>query len=273
MPADSNDKEFVAALARGLEVIEAFDAEHNTLTLSQAATRAGLAPATARRSLHTLKQLGYVRQVGRQFMLSARVLALGSAYMRSAQIEELVVPEIRSIVDTFGDASSVGVLDGSDVLYIAHISRQTAIRPAASMGVRYPAYATSMGRIMLAHGSKAERDRYFATTQPRALTDATVTARAEFERIFEQARRDGFVTTVDQLDYGITALAVPIRNAQNEVVAALNSSGYSGRVSPKNLIADRFGALQQSARRIEENLRKYPSLGHSLVSPRGRASG
>jgi IclR family pca regulon transcriptional regulator len=66
---------------------------------------------------------------------------------------------------------------------------------------------------------------------------------------------------------------VPIRNAQDEVVAALNSSGYSGRVSPKNLIADRFGALQQSARRVEENLRKYPSLAHSLVSPRGRASG
>jgi IclR family pca regulon transcriptional regulator len=260
--------EFVEALARGLRVIEAFDGEHSEMTLSEVAALTQLSPATARRCLHTLEALGYVRRAGRRFVLSARVLTLGTAYSRAAQIEEMIVPEIRALVETFGDAASVGVLDRGDILYIAHISRQKAVRMTAAVGVRYPAYANSMGRVLLAFLDEAARDAYFKTAQLRKLTDATVTSRRELERIFAEIRRTAYVTVVDQLDYGITALAIPVRGPDGAVVAALNTSGYTGRITPRRLIDERLAILREAAARIERRLVQYPALATSALAPR-----
>lgn len=267
------DGEFVEAIARGLAVIEAFDSDHGEMTLSEVAMRTGMSPATARRCLHTLEALGYMRRVGRRFVPSARVLALGMAYSRAAQIEEMIVPEIRALVEAYGDAASVGVLDGGDILYIAHISRQKAVRMTAAVGVRYPAYANSMGRVLLAYLDEAARDAYFRTAQLRKLTDVTVTSRRELERIFADIRRNGYVTVVDQLDYGITALAVPIRSPAGVVVAALNTSGYTGRVTPKQLIDERLPSLRDAAARIERRLVQYPALADSALTSRLPARG
>jgi IclR family pca regulon transcriptional regulator len=261
--------EFVEAIARGLRVIEAFDREHPEMTLSEVAALTQLSPATARRCLHTLEALGYVRRAGRRFVLSARVLTLGTAYSRAAQIEEMIVPEIRALVETFGDAASVGVLDGGDILYIAHISRQKAIRMTAAVGVRYPAYANSMGRVLLAFLDERARDAYFKTAQLRKLTDATVISRRELERIFAEIRRTDYVTVVDQLDYGITALAIPVRGPDGTVIASLNTSGYTGRITPRRLIDERLPALRAAAARIEGRLVQYPALATSALAPRG----
>ena len=261
--------EFVEAIARGLRVIEAFDREHPEMTLSEVAALTQLSPATARRCLHTLEALGYVRRAGRRFVLSARVLTLGTAYSRAAQIEEMIVPEIRALVETFGDAASVGVLDGGDILYIAHISRQKAIRMTAAVGVRYPAYANSMGRVLLAFLDERARDAYFKTAQLRKLTDATVTSRRELERIFAEIRRTDYVTVVDQLDYGITALAIPVRGPDGTVIASLNTSGYTGRITPRRLIDERLPTLRAAAARIEGRLVQYPALATSALAPRG----
>ncbi|HEX2114857.1 MAG TPA: IclR family transcriptional regulator C-terminal domain-containing protein [Alphaproteobacteria bacterium] len=263
-----DEGEFVEAIARGLRVIEAFDGEHSEMTLSEVAAVTRLPPATARRCLHTLEALGYVRRVGRRFVLSARVLSLGTAYTRAAQIEEMIVPEIRALVETFGDAASVGVLDGGDILYVAHISRQKAVRMTAAVGVRYPAYANSMGRVLLAFLDDAARDAYFASAQLRKLTDATVTSRRELERIFAEVRRVDYVTVVDQLDYGITALAIPIRGPTGSVVAALNTSGYTGRITPRRLIDERLATLREAGARIERKLVQYPALADSALAPR-----
>jgi IclR family pca regulon transcriptional regulator len=260
--------EFVEAIARGLRVIEAFDGEHAEMTLSEVAAITQMSPATARRCLHTLEALGYVRRSGRRFVLSARVLSLGTAYTRAAQIEEVIVPEIRALVETFGDAASVGVLDRGDILYIAHISRQKAVRMTAHVGVRYPAYANSMGRVLLAFLDEKGRDALFAAAQLRKLTDATVTSRRELERIFAEIRRVDYVTVVDQLDYGITALAIPIRGPAGEVVAALNTSGYTGRITPRRLIDERLATLREAASRIEGKLLQYPALAASALAPR-----
>jgi IclR family pca regulon transcriptional regulator len=265
------DADFVDALARGLSVIEAFDSRRSEMTLSEVAAVTALAPATARRCLHTLEALGYVRRAGRRFVLGARVLTLGTAYTRAAQIEEMIVPEIGALVESYGDAASVGVLDGGDILYIAHLSRQKAVRMTAAVGVRYPAYANSMGRVLLAFLDDVARKAYFAAAQLRKLTDATVTSRRELERIFAEIRRTGFVTVVDQLDYGITALAIPIRSPAGEVVAALNTSGYTGRVTPRQLVDERLAALRAAATRIERKLVQYPALTYSALTARPQA--
>jgi IclR family pca regulon transcriptional regulator len=264
MSSRTQDKEFVDALARGFAVLECFDAAHAELTLSEVARRTRLTAATARRCLHTLVRLGYVHKVDNRFLLSARVLALGSGYLRAAHVDDALMPELRRLVGLFGDASSVAVLSGADVLYVAHVSEQRGVRPVANVGVTYPAHATSLGRVLLAGLAAGDLDRVLAGTRLDRLTEATCTDPGELRRLIAAAQRQGYATAVDQLAYGVTSLAVPIRGARGEVVAALNSSGYTGRISIDAMIGQRLEELRVSARRIAELLQRYPALYHSL---------
>jgi IclR family pca regulon transcriptional regulator len=263
--------EFVEALAKGLSVIEAFDQGHAEMTLSEVARRAGVTPAAARRSLHTLTALGYVCHVNRRFMLSARVLLLGAAYLRAAHVEEILLPELVRLVRRFGDAASVTVLDRHDILYIAHHSEQRARRMTAGIGVTYPAYPTSMGRVLLAGLPQDQLDAYLAGLRTEKLTEFTVTDRGKLAAIVARARRKGYATAIDELDYGITAIAVPIRDREGRVVAALNSSGYSGRVGIEEMITARLSELRESAGRISQALARYPTLARSLGAAGGGA--
>ena len=258
-----SDKEFVEALARGLAVIEAFDSENPEMTLSEVAERTGCSPAAARRSLITLVALGYLRKNGRRYVLTPKILLLGAAYFRTAHIEDALIPELRKFVDEFGDASSVGVLSSSNVLYIAHLSAGSGLRPVAGTGATYPAHATSMGRVMLAAGPRQAVEDYLA--QPlRALTDLTVTDPDEFRAVIDQVRADGYATSVDQLAYGVTSIAVPIILPSGETVAAVNSSGYTGRLTPQQLIETRLQPLEQLAKRLAGIFGSYPALLHSI---------
>lgn len=263
---DDRPPEFVEALAKGLTILESFDATHNEMTLSEVARRADLTPAAARRSLITLVALGYVGQVGKRFHLTPKVMGLGSAFYFAAGIEQAFQPELRALVEQFGDASSVASLQGHDVLYVAHYSQQRARRASGVVGARYPAHATSLGRVLLAGLSDDKLDRYFSEVKPVALTNRTVTNREELRRIIYRVRDQGFATTVDELDYGVTALAVPIRGGQGQTVAALNSSGYSGHITPETLVAERLQDLRTIASRLGQNIARNPVLESTLTT-------
>jgi IclR family pca regulon transcriptional regulator len=142
--------EYVEGLARGIAILESFDAAHPEMTLSDVARRCALSPAAARRGLLTLSALGYVGHRDKRFHLRPKVMTLGSTFYFSARIGELLQPELRHLVETFGDAASIGTLDGTEVIYIASVSVQRARRAAAIIGARYPAHATSIGRVLLA---------------------------------------------------------------------------------------------------------------------------
>ncbi|MFI8666395.1 IclR family transcriptional regulator C-terminal domain-containing protein [Qipengyuania sp. NPDC077410] len=264
MTQQRQDKEFVDGLARGLKVIEAFDVDHAEMTLADVARRTALTPATARRSLHTLEQLGYVRCVNKRYLLAPKILSLGSAYMRVAHVEDSLLPELRSIIEKFGDAASVAVLTGPDILYVAHWSEQGGLRPMAGTGVTYPAYATSMGRVLLSGLSSAQLDRYLADVPLRKLTDVTETDPDRLRAVIQDIRKSGHAIVVDQLAYGVTSLAVPILLNGRRPVAAVNTSGYSGRVTPEQLVEERLPALRACATRLAEALLRYPALRHSL---------
>jgi IclR family pca regulon transcriptional regulator len=252
--------EFVEALANGIAILEAFDAAHPEMTLSMVARRVGLSPAAARRSLMTLETLGYVGRRDKMFHLRPKLMALGSAFYFSARIDEILEEDLRGIVEEFGDASSVGSLDGEDVIYVAHASVQRARRATAVTGARYPAYATSMGRVLLAGLPDDALENYLQQVTPKKLTSKTCTAPEGLRAAIMEARREGYATTVDQLDYGITALAVPIRDADGTTIAALNTSGYTGLVTPDQLVKDRLPALQRTASHISHQLTRYPTL-------------
>lgn len=261
---DARPVEFVEALAKGLAVLECFDAEHPEMTLSEIARRVGLSPSAARRSLLTLQALGFVGHTNKRFHLRPKVMSLGSAFYFSARVDEVLQPELQQMVRKFGDASSIATLDGQDVIYIAHYSEQRARRPSASVGARYPAFATSLGRVLLAGLDDEGLDAYFGTLQPAALTSSTVTDKSALRSLILDVRKVNYSTTVDQLDYGITALSVPIRSPGGRTIAALNTSGYSGMVTADSLVANRLQDLRSTAARISQILTRYPAVAHII---------
>jgi IclR family transcriptional regulator, pca regulon regulatory protein len=163
--AEGYDRETVAGLSRGLRVIEAFNEGASQMTLSEVARRASLSPAAARRCLRTLVSLGYIRNINRHYLLSARVLSRGSAYLRSANIESMLMPELRRLVGLFGDTAGIAVLLGTNIIYVANHCTARGLRPVAAAGVTYPAYPTSLGRVLLASLSKRKLDEYFASAK------------------------------------------------------------------------------------------------------------
>lgn len=272
--ADVRNRETVAGLSRGLRVLEAFNEGRAQMTLSEVARLTMLSPATARRSLRTLAALGYVRNIDRHYLLSARVLSLGSAYLRSADIESLLMPELRRLVDMFGDTAGIAVLVDANIIYVAHHCVPRGLRPVAAAGVTYPAYATSLGRMLLASLSEQELDGYFASARFEKFTKLTEINPKRLRASLRQARKDGYATIVDQLFYGVTSLTVPIVDPAGRTIAALNTSTYTGRMTADALIKSRLQELRKSAMELQRIIGSHPALQQALrtAPERGLAS-
>ncbi|MGA7988735.1 MAG: IclR family transcriptional regulator C-terminal domain-containing protein [Candidatus Dormiibacterota bacterium] len=247
--------DYVQSLARGLSVIRAFDAEHPELTLSDVARAAGLTRASARRFLRTLTELGYVRSNGRLFALRPRVLELGYAYLSSMSLHEVALPHLEHLVGELRESSSVSVLDADDVVYIARVPTRRIMTITISVGTRFPAYATSMGRVLLAGQSDEWLDGYFATVELRRLTARTVTdvdaLRAELLLVREQ----GWSFVDEELEEGLRAIAAPIHDLSGRVTAAVNVSSPVSRGSADLVREEFLPHLLATASGIEEDLR------------------
>jgi IclR family pca regulon transcriptional regulator len=259
-----DDGEYINSLARGLSVLRAFTKERPEMTLSEVAAVTELSPAVARRCLHTLVHLGYVGRNGKLFLLRPEVMTFASAFLESMNLEEIVRPHLQEVRDRTGDSSSLAVLSHHDILYLVHVSTNRMIRLAAGVGTRFPAYATSLGRVLLAYHDQQFVDDFLRTATIRAFTDMTVTSITELRGVLKQVRRDGYASIQDELDYGIVSVAVPVFADGGEILAAINCSTATTRISRNEMIQTRLPLLQQAAKRIELELRRYPILAHSV---------
>lgn len=229
MGATSGGGEYVQSLARGLKVIRAFGREPEggdgqvraELSLTEVADRAGLSRATARRLLLTLTEMGYVSQRGRGFELTPKVLELGYSYFASADLPQLIQPVIEGVSAQVGESVSASVLDGGEIVYIARAHIRRIMRINISAGTRLPAYATSMGRVHLAHLPAEEQRRRLEPPLP-ALTDHTLTDPEELLRRLAQVRKQGWSMVEHELELGLRSVAVPVFAPEGHVVAALN---------------------------------------------------
>jgi len=253
------DGDFIQSLERGLAVIRAFDADHPKLSLSEVAASTGLSRAAARRFLRTLISLGYMRAEGSQFALRPKVLELGYAYLSSLTLPEVAMPHLEQLVEQVHESSSVSELDGEDVVYIARVPTKRIMTVAISVGTRFPAYATSMGRVLLAAQPDTWLDSYLASAKLRALTPHTIAdpglLRAELCRIREQ----GWALVDQELEEGLRSIAAPIHDGEGRVIAAMNVSTHAGRRSVEGIIGNLLGPLLRTARLIESDLRASPS--------------
>ena len=246
--------DFVQSLERGLAVIRAFDAEHPELTLSEVARVAGLTRASARRFLRTLCELGYVRSNGRLFALRPRVLELGYAYLSSLSLHEVAQPHLERLVSVLRESSSVSVLDADDVVYVARVPTRRIMTITISVGTRFPAYATSMGRVLLAGQSDEWLDGYFATVELRRLTARTVTDAPALRAELLQVREQGWAFVDEELEEGLRAIAAPINDLSGRVIAAVNVSSPVSRGSADLVRREFLPHLLAAARDIEEDL-------------------
>ena len=243
------------SLDRGLAVIRAFGPDRERLSLSEVARATGLTRAAARRFLLTLVKLGYVRNDGREFSLRPRVLELGYAYLSGLALPEVAMPQLEELSAELHESSSVSVLDGHQIVYVARVAHKRIMTVAISVGTRFPAYATSMGRVLLAGMSEDELDRYLAEATFEAFTSHTVTDPAGLRQIVHDVARQGYAIVDQELEDGLRALAAPIRDASGTVTAAINVSAHASRVSPDAMRAELLPSLLKTARQIETDLK------------------
>jgi IclR family pca regulon transcriptional regulator len=224
--------EYLQSLARGISVLSALGAGPQGLTLSEAAAATGLPRATARRSLLTSVRQGYVATEGHRFRILPRVLELGYARLGQLSLGELAQPHLAAVVRTVHESASMAVLDGQDIRYVARAAAERIMSVDIMIGTRFPAYATSMGRVLLADRPRPERERFLADTRLKALTDYTITDDAALLRVLDGVARDGYALVDQELEEGLRSIAVPVRDPAGFAVAAVNVSMHAARTSP-----------------------------------------
>ncbi|WP_166865973.1 MULTISPECIES: IclR family transcriptional regulator C-terminal domain-containing protein [unclassified Salinibacterium] len=227
--------DFVQSFARGLAVIRAFDGDHPQLTLSEVAARAGIARAAARRFLRTLEALGYVRSDDRAFALTPRVLELGFAYLSSLSIADVAQPHLERLSREVDESVSAAVLDGSDIVYVARVATRRIMSVGITVGTRFPAERTSMGRALL-------------------VATGAVDVSAARARGWE-VHSDGWALVDEELEAGLRAIAAPVRDARGRVVAAVNISTSTARTTLARMRDEFAPALLATTAAIETELR------------------
>jgi IclR family pca regulon transcriptional regulator len=251
--APPRDRQFVQSLERGLSVVRALSAPEPQ-TLSEVARVTGLTRAASRRFLLTLQQLGYVQSSGGRFSLTPRVLELGYAYLSSLTLPEVAQPHLERLSAEIHESSSVSVLDGDDVVYVARVPTRRIMRVAISVGTRFPAHATSMGRVLLAALDPAALDAALARAELRALTPETITDERELRAELDRVRTQGWALVDQELESGLRSVAAPIHDSAGVVAAAINVSANATRTGVEELKATLLPPLLATAEAIERDL-------------------
>lgn len=250
-PAENRD--FVTALARGLDVLRVCAQERDGITLAAVAQRVDLPRAAARRALLTLVATGYLTQSGRLFQVTPRVLDL-SAGMKDLPLPRLAQPILNGLSQTLGESASLAILDGMDILYIARTETRRILAVDLSIGARLPAWCTSMGRVLLAALPDDERPRHMPATLD-ARTSRTITDPAALADLFSQIRHDGYCIQDQELETGLRSVAAPVCGPDGRVVAALNVSTQATRTPMRDLRKFVVPAVVDAAMAVSRALR------------------
>ncbi|MBE1593595.1 IclR family transcriptional regulator C-terminal domain-containing protein [Nonomuraea angiospora] len=246
---------YLQSLARGLAVLVALGSARGGLSLADAAKTTGLPRATVRRSLQVLARLGYVTSDDSRFAVLPKVMELGYAALSERTFGEVVQPHLADLVARVHESASVGVLSGDDVLYVARVPTVSIMTVNITVGTRFPAYATSMGRVLLADQSE-ER---LAAIAPEPLTRHTITSPERLRAAVRQAADDGYALVDQELEEGVRSIAVPVRGRDGRVVAAVNVATHASRATRADLLRDVLPALTETAARMSADLRHVPA--------------
>jgi IclR family pca regulon transcriptional regulator len=246
--------DFSEALARGLNVINAFDERHRQMTLSDLAKAIDLPRATARRALATLVELGYVETEGRLFRLTPRILKVAGAYLSSNPVSTILQPLCERLSQQVNASSSVAVLDGDEAVMIA---RAVPARPAAlglGVGYRLPVFCSSLGRALASAMPDDQLDKFIARLKPTRITRQTVIAKPEIRRLILDVRKKGYALADQEAEVGIRSVAVVLRRFDGKPVGALNIAAPVEQVPAKTMVSDFAPLLLEQAATLKQQL-------------------
>lgn len=259
----STKSEHLESLERGLAVLALFgrDGRHS-MTMIEVAEALDLPRSVARRVLLTLERLAYVYCDDGAYSLAPRVLTLGYAYLSSLGFRAVAKPILDSLVALTGQTCSIGVLDRGDVVYVLRAEARRLVRIDLTVGSRIPAWANSMGRVLLGGLPDREIDAYLRRTEIKQFTRHTVTQRPALRETILRTREQGWCYIAHEVEEGICGLATPLHDRDGRIVAALNLSLAFQIPSQKEIRQTLVPLLLAKSRAIE-------AIVHSDMSPDG----
>ena len=261
--------EFVEALARGLDVLEALGADNGPMSLSQIAAATSLARPTARRLLLTLAELDFVRVEESSFALTPKVLRLGMAYVGSSGLWDVARPHMEELVRRTGESTSMTQLDGSDIVYVARVAVPKIIALRVEIGTRFPAVVTSQGKVLLA--GLAEDDLERALSTPSRAPRVSI-PEIDLDRLRQElrtVRARGWALADEELAAGVRSVAVPVRDAGGNTVSAMNVTVHASETSVEKLTTEHLPELFRAAGEVSTDWALMKSRPQTEVIPGG----
>jgi IclR family pca regulon transcriptional regulator len=265
LPRGEEDPDFVRALARGLNILECFENAADGLTLTGVAERAILTRGSARRLLLTLEFLGYIKSRGGRFFLQPRTMRLGYAYLASQPLWSLAQQYLEDLVNATGESCSIGVLENFEALYVARAVPNRLIQNNITVGTKLPAYANSMGKLLLSQLPPRVVADYINNVTLKKYTPHTINSKAELRRALAAIRRQGWALNDQEIEAGLQAVAMPLILGGGEIVGAINIARY---ISPGS--DDKMARFLPIVRKAAAELSKLISLhpkAQSLSKP------
>ena len=276
--------DFIEALARGLDVIRAFQPGQPAMSLAAVAKATGLTRPTARRILLTLKQMGYVRAVDpleqpgdvravdrkavdRKYELTPRVLELGMSYVLSRNLWEVARPHMERLVDRTHESSSIAQLDGSDIVYVARVAVPKIVALAVTIGTRFPAMQTSLGKVLLAALPPEEAERVLAEPSRSGIPPRVAFSSEERAARLREVRARGWALTDEELAAGIRSVAAPLRDGEGRVIASLNVNTHAAETPVEVLTGEYLPLLLQTAGAISADWAACQAAPQVTVTP------
>lgn len=250
----AGNPDFMLSLARGLRVIESFESHAAGRTIVEIADHTALSRAAIRRILLTLEALGYVERSRQVYRLRTQVLRLGFSFLSSSSVVEAARPVLERISEQLHESSSMSMLDGGDIVYVARSAASRILAAGLSVGSRLPAYCTSMGRVLLAALPDERLDAYLHQLKTRAYTPKTITRLPQLKKAILLVRKNGYAIVDEELEAGLRSIAVPVLTRSNQVVAAINVGTHISRVDRAALTGRCLPALQEGARTLHNLL-------------------
>ncbi|MET3660408.1 IclR family transcriptional regulator domain-containing protein [Aquamicrobium ahrensii] len=238
------ERDIMGGMAKGLAAIETFTAERPRQSISQVSAASGLDRATARRCLLTLAHLGYADYDGKFFTLTPRVLRLGTACLATMPLPQLVQPLLDALSEKIGESSSVSILDGDDIVYVARAAQKKVMSIALMPGSRLPAYCTSMGRALLAALPEDDARAILVAAPLAARTPHTLTDPDAILAELSRVKNQGYALIDQEVELGLRSIAVPLFSARGTVVAAVNVGVPATQVAVEGLVPLYLQALR-----------------------------
>lgn len=250
-----NPRDYVSSLARGLEVLRAFNRTRRKMTLSEVAAETGNTRAGARRILLTLVHEGYAVADGKLFDLTPQVLELGYSVLSSKGAWDIARPFLDHLSEEIRESVSAAVLDKFEVVYVSGTQYHRVISVGITVGARFAAHCTATGRVLLAAQPPEMWPGILQNIPLFPMTDRTVTDRNEFRKILETVRDKGWSIVDQELEKGLLSIAVPLRNSFGGLVGAINVGAPTLRMSADNMVETVLPKLQQTAATISQALK------------------